>query len=1229
MRLNLLRWFSAVDKFNYYLVVDSELFDQPGRLMEILEIDGWVEAETWQLREIGPKFGWVTPWSTQVMTIFGRLGIKGVARIERVRRVNADQLEFDQMTEMVYPAVVNLEQFLGQQRVESVQIVSRERWEQKFDGFEQDLLAKIQAEKGYLTDVEVDDLAQSNSEHSRHWLFRGKLIDQETGEAMELTLMDLIKIPLQINQTLGKDNSLIAIRDNSSAIRGGKIDYLRVESGKYRLGKDQLLHPIFTAETHNFPTGIAPFEGATTGTGGRIRDIQSIGRGGLMMAGTAGYCVGNLDQVEWDYPIHCPEKTLIRASDGASDYGNKIGEPLINGFCRDFGLKFSQGDNPQRIEWIKPIMFSGGVGQMFDQHLEKQKPEWGSLITRIGGLTYRIGVGGGSASSQSQGDDLQEAVQRGDPEMENRMNRVVRALIELGDSNPIKSIHDQGAGGMGNVIKEIVSPIGGLVSLANVAVGDPSLSAREKWIAESQEQNCLLIDPSDAELVKQICQRENCPVEFVGVVFPSGRIQVVNPSEGKADRRELVVNLDLNQVLEDLGQKEFEYRVERSALAGQITVEDYDGYSMAELVEKVFGLVSVGSKRFLVNKVDRSVGGLTVQQQAVGPLETPIANLGVVAQSFWGVRGIATANGEQPLIGLVSPRKMARMAVGEMLTNLVWARISGLEDVKCSGNWMWEKKYPEELGALKEAVESLSQMMVSLGIAIDGGKDSLSMSAKLDSGQEVLCPRQLVISGYVGVPDITKVVTPDLKKAGSWIMFVNLGHGYSRLGGSALAQALNLDHLGSEEQMPDLEDPDLFRRVFEEVQFCLDQGWILSGHDRSDGGLITCVAEIAIAGDLGIEFISDLGGDVPFWFNQELGLVIEVSEENLERVGAKLENWRLIGRVIEERVLRFGQEEEFELNQLRSWWEKRSSRLELAQTEQSCVEQEYGWLGEKNNLGLRYRSEFASDKSILDSWVRGITSPGSAEDRPPKVGILREEGSNGDREMASAFMMAGFQVYDLTTQDLLNGFSLRDFRGLVLVGGFSFSDVLGAGRGWFLSLNSKTEVRAELEEFRDRPNTFSLGICNGCQVMAQLGWIPGVKLEKNLSGRFESRWSRVKINDQTNSIMLKGLKGRVLGVWTAHAEGRFSEGGNQIAVQYCDFEGEPTQRYPFNPNGSINGIAGLCSADGRHLGMMPHPERSILRWQVPIDKEYNCPNNSKYSFWFEMFVQAREWCRYK
>jgi phosphoribosylformylglycinamidine synthase len=1107
------------------------------------------------------------------------------------------------------------------------------------------------------TNVECFDLSQSNSEHSRHWFFRGRLVID--GREMPHDLMQIIRQTLEANP----GNSVIAFKDNSSAIRGYEIETIvpvRPGTASGFRGSRLFYNIIFTAETHNFPSGVAPFPGAETGTGGRIRDVQATGRGSLVVAGTAAYCVGNLripgyelpwEEVSFSYPANLasPLAIEIEASNGASDYGNKFGEPLIQGFTRSFGLRLPDGE---RREWLKPIMFTGGVGQMDAGHTEKNQPAKGMLVTKVGGPAYRIGMGGGAASSMIQGQNVAEldfnAVQRGDAEMEQKMNRVIRACVELGERNPIVSIHDQGAGGNCNVVKEIIYPAGARVEIRRIQLGDNTLSVLEIWGAEYQEQNALLITHDRKEEFLALCRREKVPCAFIGEITGDGYIVLHDEFDGSTP-----VNLHLEKVLGSMPKKTFtldRMRRQRNPL------ELPEGITVSEVLDRVLRLLSVGSKRFLANKVDRSVTGLIAQQQCTGPLQLTVADVAVIAQSHFGITGAATSIGEQPLKGLIDPAAMARMSVAEAITNIMWARLSSLEDIKCSGNWMWAPKLPGEGADLYDAAVAMRDIMIGLGIAVDGGKDSLSMAAKVTepsgSTEIVKSPGTLVISAYATCPDITRVITPDIKQPGkSRLLYIDLAPGKARTGGSALAQCFG--QVGNES--PDVEDVALLRNGFHAIQECIDNGLILAGHDRSDGGLATTLLEMAFAGNCGIEIHlqhraegTEHGAAIPLLFSEELGMVIEHLPKHEKKIRRILEGYNLpyqcIGKTTVRKKIRvsiFTPDSspltvlDEDMRKLRSIWEETSYQLDKLQRNPVSVESEKKAIFTRK--GQSFRLSFTPENTPAEIMERR---------QKPKVAIIREEGSNGDREMTAAFFQAGFDAWDVTMTDFIEPrVNLDAFRGVVFVGGFSYADVLDSAKGWAGVIRYNRDIWQQFQGFYHRPDTFSLGVCNGCQLSALLGWVPwqGIgnknqpRFIHNISGRFESRFSSVKILESP-SIMLKGMENSVLGIWVAHGEGHayFPDSSVKERVlreglapaRYADDDGNPTEVYPFNPNGSPEGIAALCSPDGRHLAIMPHPERVFLKWQWGYMPE-EWKKDLKASPWLRMFQNAGIWCEEK
>ncbi|XP_073016823.1 probable phosphoribosylformylglycinamidine synthase, chloroplastic/mitochondrial [Primulina eburnea] len=1238
--------------------------------------------------EVGPRLSFSTAWSANAVSICQACGLTEINRLERSRRyilyfalgsglLSDNQIgEFaalvhDRMTECVYSE--KLTSFETNIVPEEVRYIPVMEWGRKaleeineemglaFD--EQDLqyYTKLFRDdiKRNPTNVELFDIAQSNSEHSRHWFFTGKMLID--GQPVGRTLMQIVKSTLLANPS----NSVIGFKDNSSAIKGFRVKQLRPIQPGSTCPLDMILCDLdilFTAETHNFPCAVAPYPGAETGAGGRIRDTHATGRGSFVVASTAGYCVGNLhiegsyapwEDTSFTYPTNLapPLQILIDASNGASDYGNKFGEPLIQGYTRTFGMRLPNGE---RREWLKPIMFSGGIGQIDHIHISKGEPEIGMLVVKIGGPAYRIGMGGGAASSMVSGQNDAEldfnAVQRGDAEMGQKLYRVVRACVEMGENNPIISIHDQGAGGNCNVVKEIIYPQGATIDIRAIVVGDHTMSILEIWGAEYQEQDAILVKPESHNLLQSICKRERLSMAVIGTINGEGRVVLVDSlATEKCNSSGLpppmpAVDLELERVLGDMPQKTFEFHRVKSSWE---PLDIAPGITVMDSLKRVLRLPSVASKRFLTTKVDRCVTGLVAQQQTVGPLQITLSDVAVIAQSFTDITGGACSIGEQPVKGLLDPKAMARLAVGEALTNLVWAKVTSLSDVKCSGNWMYAAKLDGEGAAMYDAAIALSEAMIELGIAIDGGKDSLSMAAHA-SGEVVKAPGNLVISTYVTCPDITKTVTPDLKLGDDGILLhIDLAKGKRRLGGSALAQVF--DQIGDD--CPDIDDVSYLKIVFNGLQNLIDEELISSGHDISDGGLLVSVLEMAFAGNCGIclNLTSPESCSVfHTLYAEELGLLIEVGKGNLDMVLRKLFNFgiaaEIIGEVTTSPVVELKIDGIVHLNEktsvLRDMWEETSFQLEKFQRLASCVELE--------KQGLKSRQE--------PSWVLSFTPTRTDEKyramaSKPKVAVIREEGSNGDREMAAAFCAAGFEPWDISMSDLLDGkIHLRDFRGIVFVGGFSYADVLDSAKGWAASIRFNESVLNQFQEFYNREDTFSLGVCNGCQLMALLGWVPGPKVGgvlgdggdssqprfiHNESGRFECRFTSVKI-EKSPALMLKGMEGSTLGVWAAHGEGKayFPNDdvlgsildSNLAPVRYCDDNGNPTEVYPFNLNGSPLGVAAICSPDGRHLAMMPHPERCFLMWQYPwYPKNWNVEKKGP-SPWLRMFQNAREWC---
>ena len=1066
------------------------------------------------------------------------------------------------------------------------------------------------------------DMAQSNSEHCRHHFFNGKIVENDI--VQNKTLFQLVKEPL-LNKTI--TNSLVAFADNSSVIKGFTNNEIEIINNNYSQ-KINKTHFVLTAETHNFPSGIAPFQGAATGIGGRIRDVQATGIGALPVCSSAGYCVGNVFDNELTYPnqMATPKQILIEASNGASDYGNKFGEPIIVGFTRSFC-----NTERDRVEWIKPIMFTAGLGLIKDEHIYKKAIQKDMLICKIGGPAYKVGLGGGSASSRISDEQNSEldfsAVQRDDAEMEQKMNRVIRTCISLGNDNPIISIHDQGAGGNGNVLKEIIEDKGAKIDIGKITLGDKTMNDVEIWLSEYQESNALLVKLEGLDELLKICERENVQLDVVGSITDDEKLEIVNGD------RKIVSDYPL-----DFGSKQKTYHLTKTNI---IKNKFKCNLTLEEAIKKVLNTITVGSNRFLINKVDRSVSGLVAQQQCVGPLHTPISNYGLISNGFipynhdlknsdshFMYTGCATSIGEQPIVGLIGIESMVQKTVAEMLTNLMFVLIDDFENISCSANWMWPcpNKDSEEGYNMYQAMKELNRIFLDLKIIIDGGKDSLSMAVRhpYKSQSIIKCPGSLVLSAYAACPNIYKKVTPNLKSTNSNLLFIDLSNGMN-MGGSVLSQVINNIYTNT----PIYENLQKIKTTFKLIQQLIKEDKILSGHDKSDGGLITTLIEMSISSNIGIDINLEIIEQqvIEYLFNEELGVVIEVDNLLNRSIVEMFRQNNItiyqIGNTTRGTTIRINNNMypiyEKPIHQIREYWEEPSYKLEKDQCNLNCVEQEHKLYIEQNVKIPQY--------NVLDRHYVNLSD--ISKNKTKKVGIIREEGSNSDKEMGSVFFLNYENVHDITTHDLMNDNKLLDNMDIIVfVGGFSYADVLESAKGWYTVIKNNETIKDQFDRFYNRPNTYSLGICNGCQLMIKLGWIgDGIKMIKNDSGRFESRFSSVKIN-KTKCQFTKDLDNLVYGVWVAHAEGKFVidqeqlnelKSNDQIVMSYVDNEMNSTDRYPFNPNGSSESIGAICSKNGRHLAMMPHPERSFMKWQIPWMPTSIEKKMSDYTPWFRMF----------
>jgi phosphoribosylformylglycinamidine synthase len=1203
--------------------------------------------------EFGPRLNFETPWSSAAVAACVRCDVP-VTRLERSTRIGLPwrltgeeqktlgELFCDRMTEMVYSEpLTSFDTSLVPAPLEVIPLLEggipalsmfNKRYGCAWDEDDMRLIARIYFKMGRNpTDVELFQIAQSTTaEHSRHWAFKGEQYIDGV-RVPERHLMDIVRAPLASSAS----NSVIAFKDDSSAICGRHVRMLVATDP---LGPSEmvmrrvLLHPTMTAETHNFPTGVAPFPGAATGGGGRIRDNQAVGRGGLVVASGAGYNVGNLhipgyalpwEEDGWKHTpdLASPLDILIEASNGASAYGNCFGEPLTLGFTRSFGQTTPDGHR----SYFKPIMYSIGSGEICDIHVEKGVPKEGMLVIVIGGPNYRIGMGGGSASSMEQGANEAHldfnAVQRGNPEMGNRCNRFIRACIEMLHRNPMKVVHDEGAGGNCNAIPEAVYPAGAIIKMDKLPLGDLSLSEMEIWGNESQERIVITIYPSELETVQTIANRENVPLAIVGHITGDGILIVFKESDGTTP-----VHLNLEDILGQLEPKTFNFERLRPNLNHLELPVSTD---FQRTLEWVLRLPSVCSKRFLTNKVDRSVTGLISQQQHVGPMHLPLSDYAIEAQGYENKSGVARSLGEQPIVGMLDPGAGSRMTVAEAMLNLAGSGLRDRRLAKAEANWMLAIKQPGQGAWLYDAACALRDICISLGTAIDGGKDSLSMAsggiAPDGTTETVVAPATLVFAPYLLVDDVNIHVTPNLKRAGHSLYFFSLGNN-KRLGGSALAQVLG--QLGNE--APDIEDSALLGSMIDAIGELVHEKAIVAGHDCvGDGGLIVTLLEMAFGGDKGFR-VALSGKNVYEVFSQEAGYVVEVRDQQLAQRILKRHSvpFEKIG-VVQNDVVELAFNSKVVLleqtRELLKAWDETSYQIERIQANPRCVDQERKSLDMKP-LTKPYYLSFNPD--VVVARRRGVK---------PLVAVLREEGTNGDREMVQSLREAGFRVFDINMQDLIDGnITLKNFQLVAFPGGFSFGDVLDSAKGWASVIKFNDRLREEIYGFLSRPDTLSLSVCNGCQLMALLG-IPGYELsdsEKprfvtNESERFESRFPTVTIL-RSPAIMLSGMEGSTLGVHVAHGEGCLHVPSRRVMdwilrngyapIRYVDPEGSITESYPFNPNGSPRGIAALCSPDGRHLAMMPHPERTTQWRQWPyIPNKWNKYNQSP---WHRMFVNA-------
>ena len=1223
---------------------------------------------------VGPRREMVTPWSTNAVEITQNMGLSGIARIEEYFPAASEDAEHDPMLQRMYNGL-NQDIFTISIQPEPIKYVDNLEEYNEQEGLalspeEIAYLHKIEKENGRpLTDSEIFGFAQINSEHCRHKIFGGTFIID--GQEMESSLFAMIKKTTQENP----NKILSAYKDNVAFAQGPVVEQFAPadqSTSDYFRVKDIESVISLKAETHNFPTTVEPFNGAATGTGGEIRDRMGGGVGSWPIAGTAVYMTAypRLDDSEikdeklnikrdWEdiLPVRqwlyqTPEQILIKASNGASDFGNKFGQPLICGSVLTFEHQEAADSgcgtatNATKYAYDKVIMLAGGVGYGTKRDCLKKEPQKGNKIVVVGGDNYRIGLGGGSVSSvdtgrYSNGIEL-NAIQRANPEMQKRAYNLVRALCEE-DNNPVVSIHDHGSAGHLNCLSELVEECGGEIDMTKLPIGDKTLSSKEIIANESQERMGLLIDEKHIEHVQKIAERERAPMYVVGETTGDAHFSFKQGDGVKP------FDLDVAQMFGHSPKtimkdntvehhyEDVEYYKPNGANGANETQQKLNEY-----LERVLQLEAVACKDWLTNKVDRSVTGKIARQQCQGEIQLPLSDCGVVALDYRGRKGIATALGHAPQAGLADPAAGSVLSVAEALTNIVWAPLAdGMDSLSLSANWMWPCRSQEgEDARLYAGVKALSDFCCELHINVPTGKDSLSLTQQYPNGEKIISPGTVIVSAGGEVSDIRKVVSPVVKNDKHASLYhIDFSFDEQRLGGSAFAQSLG--KVGSD--VPTVKNAEYFADAFMAVQQMIEKGWIMAGHDISAGGLITTLLEMCFANTKGgmhinLHDICKDGDIVKALFAENPGVVIQVSDDHKQEFKDFLEEqgvgFAKIGYTVEdsrciEVVAEGGNGKTishmFDIDALRDVWYKTSYLLDRKQSFNGKAKERYENY-KKQPIEMKFNKDFTGMLSqyglSADRWKEKGRC-GTATNTTPKAAIIREKGTNGEREMAYCLYLAGFDVKDVMMTDLISGReTLEDINMIVFCGGFSNSDVLGSAKGWAGAFLFNPKAKEALDKFYARKDTLSLGICNGCQLMVELGLTgaKGAKMLHNDSHKFESEFITLSI-PQNNSVMFGSLSGNKLGIWVAHGEGKFSlpeaESTYNVIAKYNH------HGYPANPNGSDYDVAGICSADGRHLAMMPHLERAIFPWQNAWYPERR--RMDEVTPWIEAFVNARKW----
>jgi phosphoribosylformylglycinamidine synthase len=1168
----------------------------------------------------GPRANMVTPWSTNAVEIAQNMGITGISRIEEFLPIEQDA----QVDPMLYQTYHNLNQDIFKLDIqpESILHIDDIAAFNQSEGLalstdEVDYLNSLALKLGRkLTDSEVFGFSQVNSEHCRHKIFNGTFVID--GEEKTTSLFKLIKKTAEKNP----NDIVSAYKDNVAFIKGPSINHFApAQPDVPSLYEEKNLDSIISlkAETHNFPTTVEPFNGAATGSGGEIRDRLAGGTGSIPLAGTAVYMTSYSrlrDDRSWEngmtarpWLYQTPMDILIKASNGASDFGNKFGQPLIAGSV----FTFEHEENTQKMGFDKVIMLAGGIGIGRSEMATKKQAKTGDSIVVMGGDNYRIGMGGAAVSSADTGEFASgielNAVQRSNPEMQKRVANAVIALVENG-SNPIVSIHDHGAGGHLNCLSELVENTGGVINLDALPVGDPTLSAKEIIGNESQERMGIVIAKEDFPLLEKIAQRERAPIYEVGTITDDHNFIISSASKKEAP---------LSLSIADMFGSSPKMIMKDTTLSTQYKDAAYTVANIETYLDKVLKLEAVACKDWLTNKVDRCVSGRIAMQQCCGPLQLPLNNCGIVALDYYGTDGIATSIGHAPVSALIDSAAGSRIAITEALTNIIWAPLQDqIKSVSLSANWMWPCKNPGEDARLYAAVEAASDFAIALGINIPTGKDSLSMTQKY--GKEVvLAPGTVIISATAHCSDFTKAISPVIKNiVDTKIYYIDISQDEFALGGSSFAQICNA--IGS--ATPDVKNAAFLKQVFNTIQRIIASGdTIIAGHDISSGGMITTLLEMCFA-DNGMGMDIDLNSIIEkdlikILFAENSGLILQATtaiEEVLIQQGI---SFKIIGKQNNTGIVSIKHLDtslSFDVAQKRDIWYETSYLLDAKQTHNGLAKERYNNY-KKHALAYNFSPTF-DGKKINRHLVKN----------KPLAAIIREKGSNSEREMANALYQSGFDVRDVHMTDLISGReTLKDVRFIGAVGGFSNSDVLGSAKGWAGAFKYNEKASTAITTFFSREDTMSIGICNGCQLFMELDLIYPQhdvlpKMHHNDSHKYESIFTSVAIQENTKSIMLQSLKGSTLGIWVAHGEGKFylpaEESKYDIAAKFTH------STFPANPNGSHYDAAMVCSEDGRHLATMPHIERSFFGWNWPY---YMPGRKDEVSPWGETFVSARKW----